>query len=153
MARTSTSRRPISSAATRVRRSVEKARGLRAATPTYAPGRKVSVIVVVVGADDDLPSIGAFERPEVVKAHSVLAQDLSTIVADRLAHIERIADDKVMYRMRTAEVEAERVQGPKPLCRPHLCLLENVVSLDVAVVVHVRADEVQAEGPQCVRRE
>ncbi|MNN79548.1 hypothetical protein D3C81_1962020 [compost metagenome] len=49
-----------------------------------------------------------------------------------------------------AEVEAEGLQRPQPPGVEHLGLLDHVARLDIAVVVHVGADEVQAEGAQYV---
>ena len=52
--------------------------------------------------------------------------------------------------MAAAEVEAECLQRPQPPGVEHLRLLDHVARFDIAVVVHVGADEVQAEGAQHV---
>jgi len=57
----------------------------------------------------------------------------------------------MMNAVAAAEVEAERLQRPQPPRIEHLALLQHVARLDVAVVMHVRADEVQAKGAQHVR--
>src|SRR3546814_9529598 len=63
----------------------------------------------------------------------------------QLADIERLADDEVVDRVRCAEVEAEQLCRPQPPRIEHLTLLDDVAAFDVTVVMHVGADEVQAE--------
>ena len=50
-----------------------------------------------------------------------------------------------------AEVEAERLQRPQPPRVQHLGLLHHIAQFHIAVVMHVGADKVQAEGAQHVR--
>ncbi|MCY1429163.1 hypothetical protein D9M71_450690 [compost metagenome] len=68
-----------------------------------------------------------------------------------LPDVERFLHHKMMNPVAAAEVEAERLQRPQPPRVQHLRLLHHVARLHVTVVVHVRADEVQAERAQHVR--
>ena len=66
----------------------------------------------------------------------------------QLADVESLLHNKVMNGVCAAKVEAEQLEGQQPPHIQYLGLLQWVSGFHIAVVVHVRADEVQAEGAQ-----
>src|SRR3990167_7245981 len=91
------------------------------------------------------PAIGPGKGAEIVEAYAVLTHHLMRERPAELADIEGLLDHEMVDRVAAAEVEAERLQRPQPPGVEHLGLLDHVARLDVAVVVHVRADKVQTE--------
>ncbi|SQC39946.1 Uncharacterised protein [Clostridium sporogenes] len=99
------------------------------------------------------PAIRTGERADVVEAHADFAQRRVRGAGGQLPDVERIAHHEVMDRVRAAEIEAEQLERQHPPRVQHLRLLDHVARVDVAEIVHVRADEVDAEAAHEVRPE
>ena len=62
-----------------------------------------------------------------------------------LANVKRITYYKVVNAVRGTEVETEQVGNDEPLAVQHLALLHEVAVFNIAEIMHVRTDEVDAE--------
>jgi len=94
--------------------------------------------------------IGPRKRTEIIEPHAHLSHDLMRHLGRHLADVERFLDHKMVNPVGAAEVEAERLQWPHPPGVEYLGLLDHIAQLNIAVVVHVGTDEVQAKGAQHV---
>lgn len=82
-------------------------------------------------------AIGPLEGAEVIETNAIFTQQRVQARRQPLAHIERVAHDKVMHGVGAGKIEAEQVQRDCPGCGPHLALLNDVPFFNITVVMHV----------------
>lgn len=91
------------------------------------------------------PAVGSFERTQIVESNTVLTHHFMRLLGRHLTNVERIAHYKVVNTVCRAKVETEQVGNDEPLAVQHLALLHEVTVFNITEIVHVRADEVNAE--------
>ena len=91
------------------------------------------------------PAIGPLESAQIIEPHTVRTHHFVRLLGSHLTNVERITHYKVMNAVGGAEIETEQVGNDEPLAVQDLTLLHEVTVFNVAEVMHVRADEVDAE--------
>jgi len=97
------------------------------------------------------PTVGSLESAQIIESNTVFSHHLMGTLGGHLANIERVTYYKVVNAMCGAEVETEQVGNDEPLAVEYLALLHEITVFNIAEIVHVRTDEVDAERAQQVR--
>src|SRR5690606_12418878 len=63
-----------------------------------------------------------------------------------LTNIKRLFNDKVMNRMRGPKIAAKQLKWHHPPRRQYLCLLDDIPRINLAIIMNIRADTLQAKG-------
>ena len=75
--------------------------------------------------------------------------DLMRGGSSELTNIERFTNYEMVDTVGAAEIEAEQLHRPEKWRVQYLSLFNH--GIDIAVVVHIRADKIQAKGSQIER--
>ena len=94
-------------------------------------------------------------RPEntikIIKTNSILLQKSIKTGCHQLTNVKSVTNDEVMNAVCGSEVKGKKIERKSPPSVPNLCLLDDLTSFDVTIVMHVRGHNDQTEMSEGVR--